>query len=930
VEAGDSIGRYRIDGLLARGGMAEVYRASARGPAGFGKDVALKLPLTHVVEDDELSRMFIDEARVAAKLNHRNIVSILELGVHKGGHFIAMELVVGTSLSRLLKKSGAIPRLLALTIGAELAAGLHYAHTATDSTGESLRVIHRDVCPSNVLVSDRGEVKLVDFGIAKTAMRTQHTEASVIRGKVMYLSPEQANLDPVGPQADQFSLGLVLYEMLTGERMYASNNDLVILDQARSADVREAIGNLDAPVALRELLLRMLEKQPTNRYANLDEVRSAMLELRTQLDPDETDDELHKRLANRVEPMSLKRSPATPAAQPRRLRWWVLAAALVFIIGGGLASFVLGPGTSSFAPATAVQPPAPRIRSNTLLIVEWNNPSKSASVAELTLLGPALLSERLGVARTFEPIAWFRYAQRRQKPPSSPTGWRLEADVHGDQHKVSVSFRLRDPNGDVQSRWTAAGPVSELPTRLTTIARQVAASFNETLHMTRAPGSFALERLRRQALSRARAHSETGYRGGIRKMRELSTLSPKDPEPYLWAGVFAWWSGPAGLSWFEDIGNDARKAGVTQLVPAALAVMKGFVQDGHASHYDAAAKLASKFPRNPFVMFLLGEAEVHTGKVERGAKRLLGALRLEPSLYFARHHPLDIALLRRDKDTVDRLISLRARDPTDSEVKRLRVRRAIALGQYGLALASITKAPGQGQQLTQRLLLQTMLGRGTAAEAELERLVRRGSGSYPLYKLGLALAIANGPAKRYEHWLKLALPVGRKILGTKTSPHLISDLRFAAGAQILELMSGRKGDWDAVTQKIAKAIGRLTTQDKRLLLVVRALTAFSRKQVAVLTKMRSTPHRDLAELVEGLRHELRGNLKQALVGYQGAANASPDGRFLPIIYFSRVRAARAGKRPRTAEVSCKELLRPASLGPFDIVARRTCLGANGR
>jgi eukaryotic-like serine/threonine-protein kinase len=302
VQRGEAFGRFRIVDLIDRGGMAEVYLATIEGPGGFAREIALKLPLAHLAGEAEVGALFIDEARLASRLRHRNVAAILELGEEAGRHYIAMEYVSGTSLRRLLdvlrELDRPLPAEVALTVAAELAAGLHHAHTARDAGGRPLGIVHRDVSPSNVLLSDQGEVKLVDFGIAKATMRSRHTEGRVIKGKVAYMSPEQANLREVGPPADQFALGAVLFEMLAGRRLYEGATDLEVLDRARQADlaaVKEASDLAGQPV-----LRRMLAPDPNERYGDLEEARAALVGALHELGPERNDDGRRRALAELV------------------------------------------------------------------------------------------------------------------------------------------------------------------------------------------------------------------------------------------------------------------------------------------------------------------------------------------------------------------------------------------------------------------------------------------------------------------------------------------------------------------------------------------------------------------------------------------------------------------------------------------------------
>lgn len=229
---GTSIGRYEIKRRLAEGGMAEVYLAQATGPEGFAKDVVIKVVRGFLSSDQQFIDMFINEARLSSRLNHANVVQIFDFGKHQQSYFIAMEYVRGTSLFDLRKRCRdrgiPFPPTLVAEIGAQVARGLQYAHSLSDK-GKPLGIVHRDVTPHNVLLSFDGAVKLTDFGIAKAS--TTHTAPGVLKGKFAYMAPEQARGEMVDSRTDIFALGVVLWEMLTGGRLFDGDSELAVLDR---------------------------------------------------------------------------------------------------------------------------------------------------------------------------------------------------------------------------------------------------------------------------------------------------------------------------------------------------------------------------------------------------------------------------------------------------------------------------------------------------------------------------------------------------------------------------------------------------------------------------------------------------------------------------------------------------------------------------
>jgi serine/threonine protein kinase len=210
------LGRYQLVRRLGIGGMAELYLARSSGIEGFEKLVTVKRIRPDMAHDGQLIRMFLDEARLAARLQHANVAQVFDVGEAEGSYFFAMEYVEGHDLAHILKAAGALPIEHALYIAIGVAAGLHYAHERLDGNGRPLEIVHRDVSPSNILVTWDGGVKLVDFGIAKARLRSTVTRAGYTKGKLQYMSPEQAAGVTVDRRSDVYSLGLVLREMLGG------------------------------------------------------------------------------------------------------------------------------------------------------------------------------------------------------------------------------------------------------------------------------------------------------------------------------------------------------------------------------------------------------------------------------------------------------------------------------------------------------------------------------------------------------------------------------------------------------------------------------------------------------------------------------------------------------------------------------------------
>ncbi|RLB53672.1 MAG: hypothetical protein DRI34_13110, partial [Deltaproteobacteria bacterium] len=233
------LGKFELLERLGGGGMAEVFRARLHGPQGFSKDIALKLILPQFSDEPDFVKMFIHEATVAAQLDHASIVRIHEFDQIDGTYYIAMELVDGKDLRSISARARSQDRPIkvaeALAIALGVARGLAFAHA--ELTPGRDPIIHRDISPHNIVVSRAGEVKITDFGIAKMASTASLTRTGVIKGKASYMSPEQARGERVDPRSDIFSLGCVMWELLSGQRLFAGENDLAILEKLQHGAV---------------------------------------------------------------------------------------------------------------------------------------------------------------------------------------------------------------------------------------------------------------------------------------------------------------------------------------------------------------------------------------------------------------------------------------------------------------------------------------------------------------------------------------------------------------------------------------------------------------------------------------------------------------------------------------------------------------------
>lgn len=273
----DSAQRYRVVEKLESGGMAEVFRAESEGLQGFRKQVAIKRVLPHLSSKKKFISMFLDEARLSAQLSHSNCVQVFDIGVGDNAFFIVMEFVDGANLKSIvehIKKTGRdFPVEAAVYISLELCKGLSYAHELTDPNGVPLHIVHRDMSPPNVLITKNGEVKIVDFGLAKANSQLEKSEPGIIKGKFSYLSPEAAMGQEVDARTDVFAVGIILWELLAGQRLFLGDTDFQTVKRVQAANVPAISGiNKKVPQDLEKIINRALARDPSQRYATAREL----------------------------------------------------------------------------------------------------------------------------------------------------------------------------------------------------------------------------------------------------------------------------------------------------------------------------------------------------------------------------------------------------------------------------------------------------------------------------------------------------------------------------------------------------------------------------------------------------------------------------------------------------------------------------------
>jgi len=374
---GERLGRYTLERKLAIGGMAEVFLARQSGPEGFEKICVVKRMLPGLSGDPSFVRMFLDEARLAAQLNHPNIAQIYDFGEVSGTYYLAMEYVPGTNLRAIVKanqKRGTyLPVPVAARIVSQAALALDYAHGATTADGAPLGLVHRDVSPQNILLGTAGTVKVIDFGVAKASTATHHTRTGLIKGKYAYMSPEQIRAQPLDRRSDIYALGLVLYELLASARAIQGTSDVQIMEAA----IRMSFEPIerrrpDLPEGIAQVVRRALQKDRDSRYATAQDMSEALERFITQQGEVVTGADLIKLLADVQEPPRADdsaSSPQTPPSGPSSRRMavassppasdWPEASEPTEVAGGSGASSRANPGQQETRLAPPPAPPNP-------------------------------------------------------------------------------------------------------------------------------------------------------------------------------------------------------------------------------------------------------------------------------------------------------------------------------------------------------------------------------------------------------------------------------------------------------------------------------------------------------------------------------------------------------------------------------------------
>ncbi len=379
----DRVGKHLIVGKLASGGMATTYLARLVGPAGFENVVVLKRMLPHLAEDQKFRVMFEDEARTVARIRHPNVVRIFELVSDVGELYLVMEYLEGDTLRQLVKslstRGERLSWAMAAYIVSEAALGLHAANEQTDDDGRALGLVHRDVSPHNLFITSDGGVKVIDFGIAKSADHVSHTSTGELKGKFAYMSPEQVEQRPVDRRTDVFALGVVLWELIAKKRLFARETQMATM-RAVANDAAPLLSSVaaDVPAALDVLVARALEKDVDARVPDMLELRRGLLAAMREAKIDDPKEELAKLARD-----AFVRESAERTELIRRSRG---ATSGLVSLTDGLVPDV--EGTPSKVRTVTAGTPAPGVAQGS--IVESGPPPAASSTKRFAIAGSAL------------------------------------------------------------------------------------------------------------------------------------------------------------------------------------------------------------------------------------------------------------------------------------------------------------------------------------------------------------------------------------------------------------------------------------------------------------------------------------------------------------------------------------------------------------
>jgi TonB family protein len=481
---GVKFGQYVLLDRIATGGMAEVWKARMRGVEGFQKIVAIKKILPHLSDNQDFIEMFIDEAKLAAQLNHNNIIHIYDLGKIQSSYYIAMEYVDGSDLKTILRKAQdrdqPMSVELALFVASKIAAALDYAHRKRDFDDRELGLVHRDVSPQNVLISEEGDIKLCDFGIAKAASKASHTQAGALKGKLQYMSPEQAWGKHVDKRSDIFALATVLFEMLTARKLFTGENELSVLEQVREARVTApSLYNDEVSPEIDAIVLKALQKEPEKRYQTAGEMARDLDQVLYSFKPTPTSADLAiymHRLAEPAAPQHMMEPDPIPVPPPAAVKAAPVAAPAAVAAAAPMPAWEATPSAAAMEPPAKKLPIVPIIIVAVLLIgaaafymmKRGSSPStQTAATAAKPIAAPP--SATTSAATTSAPLT--------ASTASTATGTTTaldQAKVDEEVRKRLDAERLKLEQQQAKTAATTTQPAAAAPRPVTPAPQQVA------------------------------------------------------------------------------------------------------------------------------------------------------------------------------------------------------------------------------------------------------------------------------------------------------------------------------------------------------------------------------------------------------------------------------------------------------------------------
>jgi len=924
IATGARIGRYEIVRRIALGGMAELYLAQQAGFAGSGRLVAIKRILPHLAEDVGFVKMFLNEARVSAGLDHSNIAHIIDFGAIDDQPFMVLEYVHGRSVLDILRTAegdGGVPLACAVTIACQVADALHYAHGRTDSTGQPLGLVHRDVSPSNILVSFNGEVKLVDFGIAKATTGGEATTGGLVKGKLPYMAPEQARGEPVDRRTDIFALGVVLYELTVGERCFAAPGDFALLNRVVSAkyDKPSVVVPGFSP-QLEAIIGRALQADPADRYPDaltfqrelLDFARDEQLPLSKielancmrALYGDETYPTADLAISTAV---TEKREPdAQPTVELRPRRRARIA------LGAGLALGIGALGVSAWSTTwnrpqpTPESPPASPSLVGPVAMLPLANETASPLLESADKGLSFLLGAELEACSDLAVIDVYQLSAR-VGPGSSQSDWDDAARSLGARTLITGAL-APDPEG-VRVRLRA--DLVEGPTirgvDVVVPERQVVATIHSfanalTEGCDRSPPDADADQALMLGIDALYEHRLFDAR---ELLQQAVALNPDSGAAYYHLALAVWWHGGRE----EDVLFAIERARNLGLDDDDLVFLEGLGQLARREYASAISTLevgVASYPEHRDLAYALFEALYHGGFPGRALevhRRIVGEY---PDFRLGLLHAFRYYLTHVELERLDSVLAMvSAADAMHWGALAKLVRGDAAAAARGLE-AAIATQPLNDDALSSELMVVYLLADDIGAA---QRLLTRAPHSAQLeYRLAIARGDDEADLRR----------IGRRAE---------IDLMRAYAERPRALAAVERVCIDSVRGEPAEQLEMLISRFSSDFLEGRLELAMAR--VIIDPETPSVPEQTFAEVAAmraGFRAEARGDLGAAARAFAEASDLSADGRFWILERYHEARARRNDGDETGMLRACAAVIDPPVPDWTWVAAAPKCMG----